>query len=65
MNRLFLAAASSLSASALLCGAVQADERASFACINKYKVIGLPHVAMWRLLKLVPVGSSVARQTAG
>ena len=41
MNKLFLAAASSLSASTLLCGAVQADEAALFACINKYKALGI------------------------
>ncbi len=41
MNKLFHAAASSLSASTLLCGAVQADEAALFACINKYKEVGI------------------------
>ncbi len=41
MNKLFHAAASSLSASTLLCGAVQADEAALFACIEKYKAIGI------------------------
>ena len=47
MKRVFLASASLFSASSLLFGAVQADEAALFACINKYKSLGIsPDAAM-------------------
>lgn len=41
MNRVLLATASIFSASSIFCGAVQADEKVLFACISKYKALGI------------------------
>ncbi|WP_413351501.1 hypothetical protein [Prochlorococcus sp. MIT 1227] len=41
VHRLLFAAASLFSASSIFCGAVEADEKALFSCINKYKSLGI------------------------